>query len=309
MLPPSKSEFDQHADGKNLEAQIHAKQTNKVDHEDLVEPGTELDNDVDADLDDADDLGQEVETKPKKKGMGKGIVIAAAGVAVVVALSGAAYFMQVQKPTTVSKKIAVDPSLMEAKPALNSPAVPISSTEVTPNLSAREAASVGPSSSSISAPPSDPFNSSATAAAPGVIITPGTALTPTPTVIITPAQPPAPAVIIIAAPVGNVESPRADPFGAAVVKIVPTPATVEKSPKPVAAPVVKNEKSIKTAKNKAATVDVEEVEIVKPRVVKKVVVKKPSVVRQDMTRSEPHPSQERVQPQSSENFSGYEKLF
>lgn len=307
MLPPSKSEFDQEIDGQNLEEQMHAAQTDRSDHEgDLVDPGNELDSDVDAALDDdADDLGQEVEEKPKKKGMGKNIIIAAVGVTVVAALSGAGYFYFIQgqskKPAPISKKIAVDPSLMEAKPALNAPAATISGTEVTPILNARDATS---GASSISAPPSNPFSGSAPA--PVVVIAPAVASAPA--VVIAPAPIPAPAVIIIAAPVANVEVPRADPLGATVVKIVPKPAAVEKLPKPIAEPVVKAAKPIKTAKNKA-TVDVEEVEIVKPRVVKKVVVKKPSVVRQDMTRSEPHPSQERVQPQSSENFSGYEKLF
>ena len=339
MLPPNKSEFDQqHVDGQNLEEQMHATQASRVDHEDdLVDSETELDSDADAILDDdPDDINQEAEEKPKKKGMSKGI-IAAVGAAVVVALSGATYFyfMQGQPKTTapISKKIAVDPSLTEAKPALNAPQAPILGTEVTPNLSPRSDSPVGTLPSSISAPPSDPFSGSATAPTPSVVapglaptpavvIAPGLAPTPavviapvvalTPPVVITSAPTPAPAVIIIAAPVANVEGPRADPFGAVVVKGAPKiekPTTVEKLPKPIAEPVVKAAKPIKIVKKKAAEVDAEEVEIVKPRVVKKVIAKKPSVVRQDMTRSEPHPSQERVQPQSSENFSGYEKLF
>lgn len=337
MLPPSKSEYDQDdAAEHDLEEQMRAAKTGNPEHDGVTGPEDELDVDADPALDpdaDEEDLGQEEEPKPKKKGIGKGTIFAGVGAVVLVALCGAAYVMQGQMkaPAPVSKKIAVDPSFLENKPAaalpvepsspLATPApvgAPSSGTEVTPNLGAAVTTPTAQSPSSVStitAPPSDPFGGTTSApVAPAV-----PSATPTPVVpAVTPVTPApvvtTPAKTVAITPVPGTEGPRADPFGAVIpekpVKV--EKPVVEKPVKAVAEPVVKAEKPVKAAKivkAKPAAVDIDEVEIVKPRVVKKAVARKPRVIRQDMTVSEPHPSQERVQPQSSESFQGYEKLF
>ena len=327
MLPPSKSEYDQDdAAEHDLEEQMRAAQSGNPEHDGVTGPDDELDVDADPALDpdaDEEDLGQEEEPKPKKKGIGKGTIIAGVGAVVLVALCGAAYVMQgqMQAPAPVSKKIAIDPSLLEEQPAATPAPIgaPSSGTEITPNLGAPTVTTPtvqSPSSvSAITAPPSDPFGG--TTSTPVAPVVP--AATPTPVVpAVTPVVPTpvvtTPAKTVAITPVPGTEGPRADPFGSAIPE---KPAKVEKPMvekpvKPMAEPVVKAEKPVKAAKvvrAKPATVDIDEVEIVKPRAVKKAVARKPRVVRQDMTVSEPHPSQERVQPQSSESFSGYEKLF
>ena len=331
MLPPSKSEYDQNdAEEHDLEEQMRAAQAvNQGDAvakpDDELDVGSDPSLDIDADADpeaESDDLGQD-EPKPKKKGIGKGTIIAAVGAVVVVALCGAAYVMQgqMQKPAPVSKKIVVDPSLLDNKPMAAPPAnavvsappaaltaPPVASMEITPNLATPTVSS--PSGvSSITAPPSDPFGSAttppmATAAAVAAPTPAPVVLTPAPVVVV-----PSKSVSITPAP--NTDGPRADPFGSVIVE---KPAKVEKPvvakiAKPVAEPVVKAEKPVKAVKVKPAPVAVEDVEAVKPRVVKKAAVRKPSVVRQETTVSEPRSSQERMQPQSSESFQGYEKLF
>ncbi len=322
MLPPSTSEYDNNASEHDHDDPSRA-QADELDADDGTgAPGADELSDVDAELEAADDdLGEE-EVKPKKKGVGKGVIFAGVGVGIVLALCGAAYVMQGQmQQAPVAKKIAVDPSLLESKPSL--PAEPKldapvaanpnplgapASNEITPNLNGAPAPIVTTPSAapSISSPPSDPFASttsaaSATPAAPAAsAVVPPVVPAVTPTVT-PPVATPAPGVSITPAP-GN------DPFGSLVPE--KAAAKAEKpAPEKVELPVATI--PVKPAKvQKPRPVEIEEVEITKPRpVAAKPRVKKPSVVRQDMTVSEPHPSQERVQPQSSESFHGYEKLF
>lgn len=338
MLPPSKSEYDQDdVDENDLEAQMRAAQSDATDPSDelsatpgeddlALDPDTDTDTDVGLDPD--EDLGQE-EVKPKKKGMGKGTIVAAVGAGLLVVLCGAAYMMQgqLQAPAPSTSKIAIDPSLMDSTPAASSPIeptvsaqmAPLPASEITPNLNAPTVVSptlpASSSVSAISAPPSDPFGGSTSA--PSVSVTPPdtsmpTAVAPMPMPTpVAPVAPPASAVAITPAP--SVDGPRGDPFGSMVTEKpaprVEKPTIIEQASPPVVESAVKTEKRVRTPKARAVAIDNNDDEVtVKPRAVKKR-VRKPSVIRQDMTVSEPHPSQERLRPQSSESFHGYEKLF
>lgn len=305
MLPPNTSEFDTKTGVENHDTPVHFVQPVQEGHEHgPVADSDEFHTDAEFD-DDGEGLEHEAAEKQKKKGIGKGTIIAAACSVVVVALCGVAYFMQssLQKPAPISRKIVIDPSLMETKPALNAPAASIGGTEVTPNLSARDATPLGSfptGSSGISTPPSDPFSGAATSPTPVAVVAP---IVPTSTPVVVVAVPASiPTVIIAPAPVANADGPRVDPFGAVVIKSAP------KIEKPAAESVVKADKPIKVVKVKPVVVDIEEVETIKPRAVKKVVAKKRPTVRRNIN-SEPRPSKERAQPQNNENFSGYEKLF
>mgnify|MGYP003599680045 FL=1 len=310
MLPPSTSEYDNNeASEHDLEEQMRA-QSDGTDGDASDAPGEEELSDVDAELEAADELGEE-ETKPKKKGVGKGVIFAGVGVGIILVMSGAAYVMQgqMQQQAPVAKKIAVDPSLLESKPSmpaepkLEAPVVaspnPLGTpagNEVVPNLNGV------PAVSAISSPPSDPF------AAPAV---PGASATPAASAVVPPVIPVVPPVApVVSTPTPGVAitpAPGADPFGSLTPEKAPK---VEKSgPEKVEMPVA----TIPVKPAKVVTprpVEIEEAEISKPRpVAAKPRVRKPSVVREDTSVSQPHPSQERVQPQSSESFHGYEKLF
>lgn len=320
MLPPSNSEYSQNNNGEDddLEAQLRAGRTDGTDTpvEDPDLPTADVDSeaDLEGEEEDGDELGQdeEPEQKPKKKGIGKGTIIAAVGAGLLVTLCGAAYMMQgqLQAPAAPAKQVAIDPSLLaekpDAAPSVVTPPPQGPSQELTPNLNSAPPVVTTPSS--ISAPPSDPFASGP--AAPVASATPAPA-TPAPVepvapVAVTPAIT-APVVAITPAP--TTEAPRAaDPFGAVTTEKSP----VAKTEKPVVTESidVKPAKEVKEVKAKQAPVVLDsEVAVAKPRPVAKPRVKKPAVVRQDMSVSEQHPSQERMQPQSSESFHGYEKLF
>jgi hypothetical protein len=313
MLPHSKSEYDQDdADENDLDNQTRGGTSGSTEHHSgAADPGNELDGEGDLDLEpeEDEDLGQE-EQKPKKKGIGKGTLLAAVGATVLVALCGAAYVLQGQLQTQapVSNKIAVDPSLLEQKPAVApmvslpveptvTPAVLPAPTLAVPAAVGTEMTPTAPASvSAITAPPSDPFGG---VTAP---VTPASTPIAAPIPVVTGPATPQPSKAVAITPAPGVEAPRTDPFGLTVAE----KPVVEKAP----IAVLKTEtpaKSVRVVKDK--TVDIDEVEIAKPRVVRKVTARKPPVVRQDMTRSESHPSQERMQPQSSESFQGYEKLF
>ena len=310
MLPPSTSEYDNNeASEHDLEEQMRA-QSDGTDGDASDAPGEEELSDVDAELEAADELGEE-ETKPKKKGVGKGVIFAGVGVGIILVMCGVAYVMQgqMQQQAPVAKKIAVDPSLLESKPSLpaepklEAPVVaspnPLGTpagNEIVPNLNGV------PAVSAISSPPSDPF------AAPAV---PGASATPAASAVVPPVIPVVPPVApVVSTPTPGVAitpAPGADPFGSLTPEKVPK---VEKSvPEKVEMPVA----TIPAKPAKVVTprpVEIEEAEISKPRpVAAKPRVRKPSVVREDTSVSQPHPSQERVQPQSSESFHGYEKLF
>lgn len=311
MLPPSKSEFDQdeHGADDDLEAQMRASSADVAapDDDENQDLPTAEDGDVDLESDEGDeDLGQEEEPKPKKKGLGKGTIIAAVGAGLLVTLCGAAYMMQGQLQTAApAKQVAIDPSLLASKPE-STPSVVTppqgAAQEMTPNLNGAPTPVVT-TPSSISAPPSDPFASSASPAA--SVATPVVApVEPVAPVVTTPVVT-APVVAITPAPVTT----GSDPFGAVTTE--KPPAIKAEKPAVVEPVEIKPAKPVKEVKAKPAPVvlDSDEVAVTKPKPVAKPRVKKPAVVRQDMSVSEGHPSQERVQPQSSESFNGYEKLF
>ena len=315
MLPPSKSEYEQ--EDHNLDAQSLTDESGKTDHEtDASLDDVDLDADLDPGADDlGDDLENAAEEKPKKKGIGKGTIIAAVGATIVVALCGAAYVMQGQlkTPAPVTKKVVTDPSLLANKPA--TPMEPMVSQQPAPGNTPNAtipSVQASPSLSAITAPPSDPFGGVTTApTAAASVPTPAPIVVQAPVAAVVPPVIAPPVKSVAIAPVPTMDGPRGDPFGSSVVE---KPAKiekpiVEKAAKPVTEPIVKAEKPIKVVKAKPAPIDIDEVEMVQPRAVMKASVKKPRAVRQDMTVSEPHPSQERVKPQSSETFHGYEKLF
>ena len=82
MLPPSTSEYDNNeASEHDLEEQMRA-QSDGTDGDASDAPGEEELSDDDAELEAANELGEE-ETKPKKKGVGKGQIGAGLGVCAV----------------------------------------------------------------------------------------------------------------------------------------------------------------------------------------------------------------------------------
>ena len=197
--------------------------------------------------------------------------------------------------------LPAEPKLEAPVAATPNPLGAPAGNEIVPNLNGAPAPVVTTPSAAISSPPSDPFASSTTA--------PAAPTTPSASTVAPPVAPVVPAVTPpVATPAPGVSitpAPGVDPFGSLSVEKAPTKAAPEKVELPVATIPAKPAKVVKPR-----PVEIEEVEISKPRpVAAKPRVKKPSVVRQDMTVSEPHPSQERVQPQSSESFHGYEKLF